>query len=79
MATDGITFGWFLPSSGDTTCLADPAAKKASGSVIERRSNSVTASGCSATKACSPAMAEALTSLALRLGGSASGSSPSSA
>ena len=27
MATDGITFGWFLPSSGDTTCLADPAAK----------------------------------------------------
>lgn len=27
MATDGITFGWFLPSSGDTTCLADPPAK----------------------------------------------------
>lgn len=27
MAADGVTFGWFLPSSGDTTCLADPGAR----------------------------------------------------
>ncbi len=26
MAGSEITFGWFLPTSGDSTCLADPAA-----------------------------------------------------
>jgi alkanesulfonate monooxygenase len=27
MATGEVTFGWFLPSSGDSTCLADPKAR----------------------------------------------------
>ena len=27
MSRDGLTFGWFLPTSGDTTCLGDPAAR----------------------------------------------------
>ena len=27
MATNELTFGWFLPTSGDSTCLGDPAAK----------------------------------------------------
>lgn len=27
MALPSVTFGWFLPSSGDSTCLGDPAAK----------------------------------------------------
>ncbi len=27
MSRDDLTFGWFLPTSGDTTCLGDPAAR----------------------------------------------------
>ena len=27
MSTEGVTFGWFLPSSGDSTCLGDPAGR----------------------------------------------------
>lgn len=27
MATNELTFGWFLPTSGDSTCLGDPAAR----------------------------------------------------
>ena len=27
MSSDGLTFGWFLPTSGDSTCLGDPNAR----------------------------------------------------
>ena len=27
MSRDDLTFGWFLPTSGDTTCLGDPAGR----------------------------------------------------
>ena len=27
MSRDDLTFGWFLPTSGDTTCFGDPAAR----------------------------------------------------
>lgn len=27
MSDPGLTFGWFLPTSGDSTCLADPKAR----------------------------------------------------
>ncbi|MFV0296895.1 MAG: LLM class flavin-dependent oxidoreductase [Hyphomicrobiaceae bacterium] len=34
MAHDGITFGWFLPSSGDATNLANPAGRIASSRTV---------------------------------------------
>ncbi len=34
MTRNDLTFGWFLPTSGDTTCLGDPAARIPQGNAL---------------------------------------------